>query len=458
MNNKGMFKHRDINTFLTNNPTTEKQSKKPFEYLNLSYPKQFDYSPIKKQSYSSKANEIQYKSYQEPSFLKQNTLPNYEPTKCSSIKNGIIKAYAANTNQGLVRDYNEDRVSIILNIIKPQSRENEQWPKCSYFGVYDGHGGSACADFLRDNLHQFVLKEPDFPWNPISAITKGFGAAEKCFIQMAEDSFNKGIPERSGSCAIVILIVGDTCYVANVGDSRAILSAENGKKIIDLSNDHKPEYEKNRIIKAGGQVYQTHGINEDGLTILGPMRVNPGKLSVSRTFGDIEAKQERFGGKPKVVIAEPEIKQFKIVQDHDFIVLGSDGIFDTMSSRDVINGIWKDVQSNQNLNDLHNVMSNAVESVIKESLLRKSIDNVTVLIIAFSINPLREEEARVKTISYIDQLVKQSSNISGIRSSYDRKYNDENNPFFMNAQKQKQNAKLTKIINLGENFRYRLIG
>lgn len=61
--------------------------------------------------------------------------------------------YAANTNQGLVRNYNEDRVSIILNIMKPASRANEQWPKCSFFGVYDGHGGVNCADFLRDNLH-----------------------------------------------------------------------------------------------------------------------------------------------------------------------------------------------------------------------------------------------------------------------------------------------------------------
>ena len=76
-----------------------------------------------------------------------------DKSKCSNKKNGVVRAYAANTNKGIIRNYNEDRVSIILNILKPHSRQGEEWPKCSFFGVFDGHGGAACADFLRDNLH-----------------------------------------------------------------------------------------------------------------------------------------------------------------------------------------------------------------------------------------------------------------------------------------------------------------
>lgn len=47
----------------------------------------------------------------------------YEASKTSVRRNGVVRGYAANTHQGLVRNYNEDRVSIILNISEPQSRK-----------------------------------------------------------------------------------------------------------------------------------------------------------------------------------------------------------------------------------------------------------------------------------------------------------------------------------------------
>jgi len=94
----------------------------------------------------------------------------------------------------------------------------EEWPKCSFFGVYDGHGGSFTADFLKDNLHQYVTKEPCFPFNPAQALLLGFANAEKKILELQATN-----QDTSGSCAIVALIVGDMCYIANVGDSRAIL-------------------------------------------------------------------------------------------------------------------------------------------------------------------------------------------------------------------------------------------
>jgi protein phosphatase 2C family protein 2/3 len=50
-------------------------------------------------------------------------------------------------------------------------------------------------------------------------------------------------------------LADETAYIANVGDSRAIMSEEGGKICTDLSNDHKPDLEKERIEAAGGKVY-----------------------------------------------------------------------------------------------------------------------------------------------------------------------------------------------------------
>lgn len=68
--------------------------------------------------------------------------------------------------------------------------------------------------------------------------------------------------DRSGSCAIVVLIIDETCYVANVGDSRAIMSVDGGEKIYILSTDHKPtdEIEIKRIIENGGRIYQNSSV------------------------------------------------------------------------------------------------------------------------------------------------------------------------------------------------------
>ena len=151
------------------------------------------------------------------------------------------------------RDYNEDRVAIILNITKPEDRLCEVWPACSFFGVYDGHGGSICANYLMDNLHKFLFKDSNFPMNPCTAIRKSFAMAENSFLEYAKEN-----SELSGSCAILTVFINDTCYIANVGDSRAFLCENGGNDVLPLSIDHKPgnKDEYTRILKNGGSVYQ----------------------------------------------------------------------------------------------------------------------------------------------------------------------------------------------------------
>ena len=159
-------------------------------------------------------------------------------------------------------------------------------------------------------------------------------------------------PERSGSCASVVMIIDDTIFVVNVGDSRAIMSIDAGAQIGVLTRDHKPddELEKVRIQAAGGKIYRTQTFakaasqpGEKDLYVQGPLRVFPGRLSVSKTFGDIEAKRPKYGGNPNVIVCEPDIKSFKIQDNFDFIMIGCDGIFERLNNRDCIDAIWERV-------------------------------------------------------------------------------------------------------------------
>lgn len=54
---------------------------------------------------------------------------------------------------------------------------------------------------------------------------------------------------------------------------------------------------------------------------MGPHRVFPGRLSVTRTFGDIEAKLLEFNGNPKAIVCDPEVRSFTITESDDFILL-----------------------------------------------------------------------------------------------------------------------------------------
>lgn len=152
----------------------------------------------------------------------------------------------------------------------------ESWPRWAFFGIFDGHGGTTWSDFLRDNLHFFVVNNKHFPINPRKALIRGFRDAEQHFLwECAEkadeqrkimqgddspkDKFSLKYLDWSGSWAIIILIIEEQWYIANVGDSRAILSADMGDKIYALSTDHRPTEpnEVKRIVENGGKIYQT---------------------------------------------------------------------------------------------------------------------------------------------------------------------------------------------------------
>lgn len=107
----------------------------------------------------------------------------------------------------------------------------------------------------------------------------------------------------------------------------------------------------------------------------------PGKLSVTRTIGDIEAKDKDFGGIPNCIITDPEICKYKLTGKEDFIVLGCDGIFEKLDSEEVVEEAWKGI--NKTNTNIHDACGNAVHTILKTSMQRKSSDNVTAILICF---------------------------------------------------------------------------
>jgi len=329
---------------------------------------------------------------------------NYEPAKISKKSMSLVKSYAVNTYQGLVRNYNEDRVSIIINMNKPKNFFKKKWPKISFFGIYDGHGGEGCSEFLRDKLHKYICENDYFPDDIPQAIKYGISKAEYEFLNKYALNENEEIKDKSGSCAIIVLIVENEVFIANVGDSRCLLSMDEGKKYIEVTKDHKPnsENEKIRINKNGGNIYQSQTVINNlgnnllnGKILIGPYRVMPGRLSVCRTIGDVEAKLEKFGGNKNVIISTPDIYYYDLKKNNlDFFILGCDGIYDQMTNKEIIDLAWEIINLNKNeneninidnnyINDIHYKSGLIVDLVIKASLARKSFDNVTCVFISF---------------------------------------------------------------------------
>ena len=399
---------------------------------------------------------------------------NFFPGKVSRKSYGPVKSYAANTNQGITRNYNEDRVSIIININKNLSskcKEKKIWPKASYFSIFDGHGGNKCADFLKNNLLTLICENKFYPNDIENAIKFGFNEADKIFLKLIQK--NGEVIDNSGSCGLILLVFETKIYIANVGDSRCIISLNNGQTRKDVTRDHKPNYpyEKERIIANGGKIYQTQTyLNQNGesneladnddvsnieknnteLIIIGPYRVAPGNLSVSRTIGDPVAKLLSYGGNSKVVISEPDIYYFDLEKDDiDFLILGCDGIYDQLTSQEILESAWKMIEKNKKKNiDIYNTCANIVDFILKMSMARKSFDNVTCLMVAFKdlMNDNQKEEKKTSNDNVSDKSEDKLPNIMG-EKAFSLVENNESNKNKLHIDKNKKmlNIKSLKI-------------
>ena len=232
----------------------------------------------------------------------------------------------------------------------------------SYYAIFDGHGGKVCSEFLKENLHivlQRLLKETTNISQWPSIIIEGFLECDKMF----NDKYNE-ISKIMGSAAIVCLLTGSYLVVANLGDSRAILSRRG--EAIQLSNDHKPDLpsEKSKIERAGGVV--SYG------------RVM-GKLSLSRAFGDFEFKN--YGN--FIVSCNPEVEIYQINKNIDeFIIIGCDGLFEAYANQEVVKLIREKLKK---MNVTEQNPSRVIKDVVNDAVYaRRTGDNVSAILVTLS--------------------------------------------------------------------------
>ena len=193
--------------------------------------------------------------------------------------------------------------------------------------------------FISEHFLKYLMEHEKWTSDMKTAAVESLLRAEKECIESNFKESSSDIDrfiktDFSGTTAVICIIRDDNLLTLNVGDSRAIIVTEVGDDftVTELTRDHKPSIpeEKERILKAGGRVLNME--YEDGYD--GPARVwladqNIPGLAMSRSLCDTVA--HTVG-----VISMPEITERKLTDDERAIVIGSDGLWEFISSKEAI--------------------------------------------------------------------------------------------------------------------------
>jgi len=192
-----------------------------------------------------------------------------------------------------------------------------------------------------------ILKEEDFWTDPNMSISKAYEKTDQIILNHDPDL------GRGGSTAVTAILVDkQKLYVANVGDSRAVLSRND--QAVQMSTDHEPNTERGSIEDRGGFVSNMPG---------DVARVN-GQLAVSRAFGDKNLKTH--------LRSDPDIKTADINNDTDLLILASDGLWKVMSNQEAVD-IAKKIKD----------PVKAAKQLSTEALNRDSKDDISCIVVRF---------------------------------------------------------------------------
>ncbi|KAJ0438033.1 putative protein-serine/threonine phosphatase [Helianthus annuus] len=237
-----------------------------------------------------------------------------------------------------------------------------------FCGVFDGHGpfGHMVAKRVRDSLplklsanwevntkgsndvlREITLsEETSFNSEDSQALLDLEISKNPEKLQVLKDSFLKAfkVMDRelrmyanidcfcSGTTAVTLIKQGQDLIIGNIGDSRAILCTKdknNSHVAVQLTVDLKPNLpaEAERIRKCRGRVFALHD-EPDVTRVWLPNNDSPG-LAMARAFGDFCLKD--FG-----LISVPDIFYRRLTEDDQFVVLASDGIWDVLTNKEVV--------------------------------------------------------------------------------------------------------------------------
>lgn len=225
----------------------------------------------------------------------------------------------------------------------------------AFYAVFDGHNGPHAAEFAREHLLTTVVTSETFPRDIEASLASAFLAVDQQYlaaISHKEDS--------AGTTALAALVWGGHIYLANAGDCRAVMSRRG--KALDLTKDHKPRdpEERRRIELSGGFVCQ------EGLLC--------GELAVARALGDHHLTDLKGAEGP--LIAQPELTHHCLTPQDEFLLIGSDGLWDVFPSQRAVEFARQRLLA-------HNDPQRCSEELVAEALERHTSDNVTAITVCF---------------------------------------------------------------------------
>lgn len=215
------------------------------------------------------------------------------------------------------------------------------------FAIYDGHMGHDVANYLQTHLFNNILNEHDVWTDTVNATRRAYHSTDKDILAKA---FELG---KGGSTAVTAMLINSqTLIVANVGDSRAVISKKGVAE--QLSVDHEPNREREIIESKGGFVSN----------IPGDVPRVDGQLAVARAFGDKSLKRH--------LSSDPDVAIELIDNDVDLIILASDGLWKVMSNQEAVDCI-------KNMKDA----KAAAKHLSEVAIARKSKDDISCIVVKF---------------------------------------------------------------------------